>query len=157
MVIDETIALYIVGAVVLILIVWIIRLERKLRKLLGGSSAKNIEDSISHIRKEVESLDEFRKQSEEYLKIVENRLRQSIQGVETVRFNPFRGTGDGGNQSFSTVFLNEKGDGVVLSSLYSRERVSIFSKPLSNFQSEYELSGEEKEVLKRAKDTVSKR
>ena len=46
--------------------------------------------------------------------------------------------------------LNEEGDGVVLSSLYSRERMSIFAKPIKNNKSEYELSAEEKEVLKKA-------
>jgi hypothetical protein len=66
---------------------------------------------------------------EEYLTTVEKRLKKSIQGVETVRFNPFKGTGAGGNQSFSTAFVNEKGDGVVLTSMYARDRISMFAKP----------------------------
>jgi len=47
--------------------------------------------------------------------------------------------------------LNEDGDGVVFSSLYSRERMSIFAKPIKNGKSEYELTEEEKEALKKAK------
>jgi len=47
--------------------------------------------------------------------------------------------------------LNEVGDGVVLSSLYSRERMSVFAKPVKAGKSEFELSDEEKEVLARAK------
>jgi len=47
--------------------------------------------------------------------------------------------------------VNENGDGVVLSSLYSRERMSIFAKPVKNGKSEYELTTEEKEVLEKAK------
>ena len=46
--------------------------------------------------------------------------------------------------------LNEEGDGVVFSSLYSRERMSVFAKPIKNNKSEYELTSEEKEALKKA-------
>ena len=47
--------------------------------------------------------------------------------------------------------LDEEGDGLVISSLYSRERMSIFAKPIKNNKSEYELSMEEKEALSKAK------
>ena len=46
--------------------------------------------------------------------------------------------------------LDEDGNGVVLSSLYSRERMSVFAKPIKNNKSEYELTAEEKEALKGA-------
>ncbi|NIT70429.1 DUF4446 family protein, partial [candidate division KSB1 bacterium] len=59
-------------------------------------------------------------------------------GVGTVRFNPFKGTG--GGQSFAAAFLSEHGNGVVISTLYSRERVSVFAKPIQSFASEYELT-----------------
>jgi len=39
---------------------------------------------------------------------------------------------------------------VVLSSLYARDRMSIFAKPVKNNKSEYELTEEEKEALKKA-------
>jgi len=47
--------------------------------------------------------------------------------------------------------LNEENDGVVLSSLYSRERMSIFAKPIKNGKSEYELTEEEQNALSKAK------
>ena len=47
--------------------------------------------------------------------------------------------------------VNEDGDGVVFSSLYSRERMSVFAKPIKNGKSEYELTSEEKNVLDKAK------
>ena len=37
-----------------------------------------------------------------------------------------------------------------MSSLYSRERMSVFAKPIKGGVSEYELSSEEKEALKKA-------
>ncbi|MGH7249434.1 MAG: DUF4446 family protein, partial [Minisyncoccia bacterium] len=55
------------------------------------------------------------------------------------------------NQSFAIGMMNEDGDGLVLSSLYSRERMSIFAKPIKRGKSEYELTAEEKEALNKAK------
>jgi len=40
---------------------------------------------------------------------------------------------------------------VVISSLYAHDRMSIFSKPLNNFASTYDLSEEEKEVVTKSK------
>ena len=89
-----------------------------------------------------------------YLKDVEERLKRSIQSVHTIRFNPFAGTGEGGNQSFATVFLNENGDGTIMSSLFTRDRVSVFSKGLKKFVSEHGMSDEEKEALIQAKKNL---
>ena len=80
--------------------------------------------------------------------MVNSKLRKSIRGLETIRFNPF--PDQGSNQSFAIGMLNEDGDGVVISSLYSRDRMSVFAKPVKNNKSEYELSTEEKEALAKA-------
>lgn len=132
---------------VIILLGWIIRLEMKLRKFLIGKDAKTLEDSILSAKDNIEKLNTFQKEVVSHFTNVEKRLNRSIQAVETLRFNPFKGTGDGGNQSFSTALLNQNGDGVVLSSLYSRDRISVFSKPITKFQSSFELTEEEAEVL----------
>jgi len=147
---------YIAIAVVVLLIVWIIRLEVRIHHLLAGKSGKSLEDAIMETHKSIHELQEFQKDSVTYFMDVEKRLTRSIQSVETIRFNPFKGTGEGGNQSFSTTFINEKGDGVVISSLYSRDRVSIFSKPLNNFASTFELTPEEKETVSTAKINISR-
>jgi len=76
------------------------------------------------------------------------KLKKSIRGLGTVRFNPF--PDQGSNQSFAIGMLDENGDGVVISSLYSRERMSMFAKPIKNGKSEYDLTEEEKEALKKA-------
>lgn len=132
---------------------WLIRLEIKLRHLLGGKN-ESLDSAISEIRKDLSAIMKYRGESEKYLESVERRIRKSVTGVETIRFNPFKGNGSGGNQSFSTAFVNEDGDGVVISSLYSREHVSVFSKPIKKMSSEYEMTAEEKESLQRAKEST---
>lgn len=150
--------LYLLGILIVILAIFlfsIIRLNMRIQKLLGGSSAKTIEGSLVKMKEDIESLTHFKDESTSYLLTVEERVKRSAQSIETIRFNPFKGTGDGGNQSFSTAIINENGDGVIISSLYSRERVSIFSKPVKNFNPEYELSEEEKEALSKARENLA--
>ena len=146
---DHTLILILSGGIILLMGI-VIYTEIRLRKLLKGKSAMTLEDTIVTLSKETDSLKESRKEIENYLTLVEKRLRRAISGVSTVRFNPFKGT-SGSNQSFATAFLSEDGDGVVVSSLYSRDRVSIFAKPVNKRNSEYELTTEEKEAIAKSK------
>ena len=152
--INTEILLYILIGVILVLLLWNIRIEVKFRRFLKGKNAESLEDLVVHIREGHDDLHIFRKEVEAYLERVETRLAQSVQGVETIRFNPFKGTGSGGNQSFSTVFLNEGGDGVVISTLHARDRMSFFSKPIINFSSTHELTNEEKEAIEKARSSM---
>lgn len=126
-----------------------------MKKFLINIDSTNINDSLSFVSNELKDMNKFRQEMEQYLATVERRLKKSVQSVHTVRFNPFKGIGAGGNQSFATAFLNEDGDGVLISSLYSREHVSVYSKPIKNKTSEHELSEEEKEALKIAVEKLS--
>ncbi|MEX0917094.1 MAG: DUF4446 family protein [Candidatus Paceibacterota bacterium] len=149
--IDEVLALLILGGTVLLLLIWVIRLEWRLSQLTKGKAGRSLEESIIELMRSEREFQAFKSEIENYLKEVERRLKRSIQRIETIRFNPFKGTGDGGNQSFSAAFLNEEGDGVIISSLHARERVSIFSKQLKEFTSSHSLSDEERHVIDEAK------
>jgi hypothetical protein len=155
--ITENILLSIVIATLFIFIAIIIHLEIRIKNLLGGTDAKNIEEGMKTLKEEIKAMQAFSEKASAHFFNIEKRLRKSVQNIETIRFNPFKGTGSGGNQSFSTSFLNEHGDGVVISSLHSRDRISIFSKPIKNFNSEYEMSDEEKEVVKKSKSEIEKK
>ena len=66
-----------------------------------------------------------------------------------VRYNPF---GDvGGDQSFSLCLLNGKNDGFIISSIHSRGGTRVYSKTVSNGESQYNLSEEEKKAIQVAK------
>lgn len=146
---DSTlIAISLLGAAIIVLLAWVVLLERRLGKLLSGKNAANLEDTIHANQSALTELFAFRSDVQAELGRLNDRMKKKIHGVKTLRFNPFAGTGSGGNQSFATAFLNEEGDGVVISSLYSREKVSVFAKPIKARASEFELTEEEKEVLK---------
>ncbi len=152
MIFDPLLITYGLIACVVVLIGWFIRLEVKLHRMLKGKNGASLEDSIVSAHENLERLNDFQKEVINHFINVEKRLGRSIQAVETIRFNPFKGTGEGGNQSFATSFVSENGDGVVISSLYSRERVSVFSKPLGKFVSKFELTEEEKVVVNNSKN-----
>ena len=129
--------------------IWIIITEKRLKRFFLGKKAKDLEDTIISLEKNISNLEKAKNNFEKDIAIINTKLRKSIRGVETIRFNPF--PDQGSNQSFAIGLLNEENDGVVISSLYSRERMSVFAKPVKNGTSEYELSAEEKESLEKAK------
>ena len=130
--------------------VWLFIVERRLKKLLVGKEAQSLEGIIGALGEDIHKLEIFRDQTLSTLTNHEARLRRSIQGVETIRFNAFKGNGEGGNQSFAIAVLSEEGNGTVLSSLYARDRISVFAKPVKKFVSEHELTEEEKDAITRA-------
>tara|TARA_Y100001958_G_C20758502_1_gene239662 strand:+ start:38 stop:505 length:468 start_codon:yes stop_codon:yes gene_type:complete len=125
----------------------LLRTELRLRKLFRGKESQSLEDLIQTIHKDTEDLRTFQKESITGMKILNERLAKSIRGVGLIRFNPFKGKGYGGDQSFASAFLNDDGDGIVLSSIYSRDRVSTYAKPVKHFESTYDLSSEEKQII----------
>ncbi|PJE74016.1 MAG: DUF4446 domain-containing protein [Candidatus Taylorbacteria bacterium CG10_big_fil_rev_8_21_14_0_10_41_48] len=141
------IIIYILSGSSLVLAGVVIYLHQRLKKILCGKSGSDLESSLNTLIERVSDIEEFRRESEKYLSDLEQRVRRSSQAVETVRFNAFGGGGNGGNQSFATALLDEYGNGVVFSSIYSRERVSVFAKPIKKFTSEYELSEEENQAI----------
>ena len=140
-------------ALTILLGVWVFILERRLRKLFVGQNARNLEGVIGALGENIRALEKFQKDTTGYLSEADKRIARSVQWVETIRFNAFKGTGEGGNQSFAIALLSENGDGTVLSSLYSRDHVNIFAKPIKNFTSEYEMTPEERDAVTRAKRT----
>jgi len=145
----EIIFLIFIGVIILIGVVWIIRTEKRLKRFFAGKKGKDLEESIIILEEDISKLKSAKEKTEKEIIEINKKLKKSIRGLETIRFNPF--PDQGSNQSFAVGMVNEDGDGVVFSSLYSRERMSIFAKPIKSGKSEYELTTEEKEVLKKAK------
>lgn len=140
------------GLLCLIGFFWASTTERRLKKFFAGRKAKDLEDIILELDNKVKELERVKEKMQNEINLLHHKIKRSIRGLETLRFNPF--PDQGSNQSFAIGLLNEEGDGVVISSLYSRERMSVFAKPVKNKKSDYELSAEEKEVLQKASERV---
>lgn len=139
---------YIISGTVVIILLWILMIEIRLKKIFTGTKVHNLEEMIIIVGKKINQLEEKEMNIDKHLIKIDERLNKSIRSVETIRFNPFIDAGS--NQSFAIAFMNDEGNGVVMSSLYARDRMSIFAKPIVSGKSEFELSSEEKEVLNKA-------
>lgn len=136
-----------------VLFVWTCILQWRLYRLTRGHTGSNLESVIAQIQKEYAVFNESRARYDERFKNIHERLKHAVRGVSTIRFNPFADSG-GGKQSFATAIITESGDGVIISTLNARERVSIFAKTVHNFKSEHELTTEESEALENAQKNV---
>lgn len=129
--------------------IWMVITEKRLKRFFLGKKAKDLEDTITMLETNIHELNTAKDNIEKEITRINAKVRKSVRGLETIRFNPF--PDQGSNQSFAIGMLNEDGDGLVMSSLYSRERMSVFAKPIKDGKSEYELSAEEKEALQKAR------
>jgi len=138
----------IVASLVLILL-WALVIEHRLKKFFVGTKAKNLEKVMEALGKEIKEIKASQLEIKEHLALIDEKQKKSIREIKSIRFNPFIDSGS--DQSFAISFLNDEGNGVVMSSLYARDRMSIFAKPIKNGKSDYELTAEEKEVLEKSK------
>lgn len=142
---DLNIVLYGLLVVLAVLALWIFRLERRMSRLLRGKNAQNLEDTINTLTNDLKGIKQSIIMIAKELEQMDARIRRSVTRVNTIRFNPFKT--EGGNHSFTTALLNEEGDGVVISGLYSRNETRVYAKPVKKLASEHELTREEREVI----------
>lgn len=77
-------------------------------------------------------------------------IKSNLQKIGFVRFNPFSQTG--GDQSFSLALLDDNNNGLVLSSLHSRDTTRLYTKTIKSGRAEgYDLSKEEIKAIQVAK------
>jgi hypothetical protein len=70
-----------------------------------------------------------------------------------VRYNAFEDVGS--DQSYALALLTKDGDGVVLSSIYSREETRTYGKGVTKFQTSQEASSEELSAIAKARAAAS--
>lgn len=135
-----------VGIITLFWQFW--RMKKKLQSFFLGKDAKSLEDVFVLLRKEMMEARRTLQDIDARARDTREQLQGSVQHVGIMRFNPFRDAG--GDQSFCIALLDEKQNGVVISSLYSRDGVRVYGKPISAGKSTYQLSSEEEETIRKA-------
>jgi hypothetical protein len=148
-----------VGVLAIIPYFIIILLNSKLKKfqksylsLQTFLSGNSLDDLLGQYINEVKKIRENLDQSNKRLEKTEAKIRSSVDRVELVRFNAFENMGS--DLSFAMAFLNQEGNGIVLSSINSREESRVYAKPISGGQSTYHLSEEEKKAISKARETI---
>ncbi|MDD3006478.1 MAG: DUF4446 family protein [Candidatus Pacebacteria bacterium] len=121
------------------------KLKKNAQILFSGKKATDLEEVImGQIEKNNRIEDAIIALRDADQRILQ-QLSFAVQKVGMLRFNPFGN--EGGNQSFAVALLDNYNSGVIILSLYSRDGVRIYAKPVKNGKSEYQLSKEEAEAL----------
>ena len=124
--------------------------RRRYLRTFGDEKPENVEQLIANLHERVdEAVDRFDTFSTR-LDSLDWKAAQSLNRIGLVRFNPFMDTG--ADLSFSAALLNDNGDGMVLTSLWGRDEVRLYAKPVDNHESRYVLSQEEKQAIDMAKN-----
>ena len=141
----------------LVLLALFVRLQSRVNRMLlqyqrlvrggnGGNLEELLDRQLEMAEGTVARVVELESQQAE----LREAMRRTIQRVGLVRFNPFSDTG--GDQSFSIALLDGEGDGLVVSSLFSRSDTRVFAKPVQRGQSKYHLTEEEQQAISLAHD-----
>ncbi|MEK7621735.1 MAG: DUF4446 family protein [Patescibacteria group bacterium] len=139
------------GLVLLGLTGWIFWLDRRITRLFQGRGGENFEELAISFGQELTALNQSRQEIERFLGAADQRLQKAVSQIRTLRYNPF--PDQGGNQSFSTAWLDERGDGVIITGLHARDTMRVYAKPVRARGSEFELTTEEAACLAIPPDT----
>jgi hypothetical protein len=113
-----------------------IRLDEALRGVLDGQARK-----IERLEQAVRTLNKTDKRQQ-------GLIEGSVQNVALLRYDAFEDVG--GRLSFSCAMLDDRGSGVVLTSINGRQETRVYAKPIAEGRSSYNLSSEEEEAIRQA-------
>lgn len=138
------------GIALVILLFYTAFLHHKIYRFTRGKTSSSLEEVMRACVEGITKIEERNELISKHALILEEKVSHAIRNAQTARYKAF--DTNSSNQSFSVALVNEKGDGVVISSLHAHDRMSTFAKPIQNYKSTYELTDEEKQTLDDAKN-----
>jgi len=130
----------------LILALRLRRLNRRLTALTGGVEAGSLEQVLAAHLETVQQTIRRMEALEQAVGVLQAQMPSCLRFANLVRYDAFEDVG--GEQSFSLALLDANGDGVVLTSVYSRMDVRVYAKAIHNGRSSHALSKEEERALR---------
>ena len=124
------------------------RLKRRVDSLTRGKDTESMEDIILSYLQRVESLEEGEEITRAALTAIKDNLKITYQKKGLVKYDALREMS--GALSYSLALLDKENNGVLISSMYSREGCYTYAKDIVNGESKINLSEEEAEALKQA-------
>jgi uncharacterized protein DUF4446 len=117
--------------------------------LLGGGAAAPATERLSVLDRAAAAAAVAHAQTSQRLEALERVARAEVPRVGFVRYNAFSDVGS--DQSYALALLNRDGDGVVLTSIYSREETRTYGKVVSGFKPATDPSEEERAAIAAAR------
>lgn len=120
--------------------------------LLAGGNGR-ASDRIATLETSVAGLTRSSAESQTRLTALETALNQKVPHIGFVRYNAFDNTGS--DLSYALALLTKSGDGVVISSIWSREETRTYGKAVNGFSSAQDASNEELAAIAKARASAS--
>jgi len=141
------------GAVLfcIIILLWIAalvkigKLKKRLDRFVSDTGMPDLESVIRALHERMEEMAAATKELDRRVAALESKTADMKANVGFLRYNAF---GDRGNDlSFSVAMVDDRMNGVVISSLHSRDESRMYAKPIDSGASSYPLTPEEKQAI----------
>ena len=136
----------ILAVVIIIALCKLKNIKRRVDDLTRGKDAESLEDIIINYLQRVESLEEGEEITRAALSAIKDNLKITYQKTGLVKYDAFREMS--GALSYSLALLDKENNGILISSMYSREGCYTYAKDIVNGECKINLSDEEQEALR---------
>lgn len=120
--------------------------------LLGGDGGR-ASDRIAVLEATLRDLGRDGAEFERRLGVLETAMSQKLPHIGFVRYNAFDNVGS--DLSYALALLTKSGDGVVISSIWSREETRTYGKIVTGFTSAQDASNEELAAIAKARASAA--
>jgi hypothetical protein len=144
------------GSIVAVLLLFIIatwvrigRLKNRLQWFIQGTGVPNLESILAELHEKKTLAERNIQEQLQRIEALETKTATMKANIAMKRYNPFQENGS--DLSFSMAIIDDRMNGVVISTIHSREESMVYAKPVEAGKSTYTLTPEEKEVIIQAK------
>lgn len=146
-------------AVVLLFLIYLTARQRreytvllsKYRELMNSYPQGNLENVLLKMNQDISLQQKEIKALTQRIDNIEGRIPAHFSRVGMVRFKAFPDIG--GDLSFALALLSDEGNGFVLTGIHGRNETQVYAKAIVEFAAEHQLSEEERQALKIARET----
>lgn len=121
------------------------RLGNRLSKFTTGNDASNLEEVMAKRFSEMRQIVKNEKKQNNDITMINDKFLTTFCKIGLVKYDAFKEMS--GKLSFSLALLTENHDGIIITSMHSREGCFTYCKEVSNEESYYVLSEEERLAL----------
>ena len=143
------------GAVILLLIIFLIllivqirktsKLEKRLDKFLSGKDGASLEKDIAGLYEDNKFLKANTEKNKKDIRTLYKNMESAYQKMGLVKYDAFNQMG--GQLSFSLALLDENNNGFIINSVHSSEGCYSYTKEIKLGQCAIDLGAEEAEAL----------
>lgn len=129
------------------------KMKSKYRKMMRGTNGRNLEELIVNSLNKIDDMQAVTEDVKVLCNDTSSLVKSCVQKVAIKRYKAFEDVGS--DLSYSIAMLDGNNNGVIITSIYSRNESITYAKPIDNGISRYDLSEEESSVLHQAINTNS--